>query len=318
MRTALGMVNDAPSYDDRSPQGTAAIYNRAGSTYVAFADGDPTRLFSFDGPHGYADRYLWSVLDAKLVELRATGARSLRVLDAGCGPGTWLRRLVTRAIDLGFTTIVARGFDVADTQVQAARALASDIALAPGVTLMFDVADLTAPLPEANGSVDIALCLYSVLSHLPTTSLPGISAEMARVTKGHFITTVRSVGSTPSIFVDSIEKARSFQFDHVQNRCEIELLDGRRFAMNFHLFTSAELINCFSDRFAIDELRGLDLFHSRFAPDPRWNAASLADDWPCQDDLDVLEEAYSKVPGMMERATHLLLVGHPSCPMDDQ
>ncbi len=311
MHTVARMREADPSADDHSAQTIAAVYNGAGNAYVAFADGDPDRLFSFEGPHGYADRYVWSVLEAKLTELRASGARSIRVLDAGCGPGTWLRRLVSRALDLGFTNIAARGFDVAETQIQTARVLARDIARLPGVYLTFDVGDLAAPLPEADASVDITLCLYSVLSHLPAATLPRISTEMARVTKGHFITTVRSVGSMPSIFVDSIEKARHFQHDHVRNQCKIELHDGRRFTLSFHLFTPAELERCFADCFAIEDLRGLDLFHGRFAPDPRWNPASLPSDWPCGDQLDHLEDAYAKVPGFMERATHLLLLGQP-------
>jgi hypothetical protein len=58
-------------------------------------------------------------------------------------------------------------------------------------------------------------------------SLPKISAEVARVTSGHFIITVRSVGSTPTIFVDSIEKARHFKHDNSRDQCEVELCDGR-------------------------------------------------------------------------------------------
>ena len=70
-------------------------------------------LFEFDGLHAYADRWVWTLLDKKLTDLHASGTRSVHILDAGCGPGTWLRRLVTRARALGFTTITARGFDVA-------------------------------------------------------------------------------------------------------------------------------------------------------------------------------------------------------------
>ena len=44
----------------------AAVYNQAGNEYVNYADGDPERLFCFDGPHAYADRQLWSVIEKKL------------------------------------------------------------------------------------------------------------------------------------------------------------------------------------------------------------------------------------------------------------
>ena len=106
-----------PTGDDGAVANVAAAYNQAGGDYVAYADGDPRRLFAFDGLHAYADRRVWTLLDAKLTDLRAAGASSISILDAGCGPGTWLRRLVTRAYALGFTNITARGFDVAQAQI---------------------------------------------------------------------------------------------------------------------------------------------------------------------------------------------------------
>lgn len=92
--------------------------------------------------------------------------------------------------------------------------LAKDLSGISGVDLTFDVADLTGELPEADASVDLTICLYSVLSHLPIARVPKVSAALARVTSGYFIATARSVGSTPTIFVDSIEKARHFSHDN--------------------------------------------------------------------------------------------------------
>ena len=116
------------------------------------------------------------------------------------------------------------------------------------------------------------------------------------------------MGSTPTISVDSIEKARRFQHDYSRDRCEIELSDGRHIIFNFHLFAATELRSYFADHFDIDELCGLDLFHNRFAPDPRWNPLSLAVDNQFSDGLTRLEETYATSSGFMERATHLLLV----------
>jgi SAM-dependent methyltransferase len=256
---------------DGMDSNVAAAYNQAGANYAVYADGDPTDLFAFSGLHAYSDRRIWSLLEGKLIVLRAAGTDTINILDAGCGPGTWLRRLVTRAHAMGFTHITARGFDVARAQVQRARLLARDLCGISGVNLTFDVADLADQLPEADTSVDLTLCLYSVLSHLPVASLPKISAEFARVTSGHLIITVRAVGSAPTIFIDSIEKARRFRQDNGRNRCEIELRDGRQICMNLHLFSASELRASVGDRFEIEDLRGLDLFHNRFTPDFRWN-----------------------------------------------
>ena len=295
---------------ERAAESVADIYNQAGDDYVAYADGDPTQLFAFDGLHAYADRRVWALLEAKLADLRASGASSVSLLDAGCGPGTWLRRLVTRARALGFINITARGFDIAQAQIQRARLLARTLSSLRGVNFTFDVADLTGCLPEADASVDITLCLYSVLSHLPVASLTDVSTEIARVTSGHFITTVRSIGSTPTAFVDSIERVRQLTQDHVRNRCEIQFCDGRRIAFSFHLFTASELRSYFARDFDIEDLRGLDLFHGRFAPDPRWNPALLPADDRLAGELMRLEEAYATSPEFMDRAAHLLLVAH--------
>ena len=300
--------HSVPAVDDAATDDVADIYNQAGDDYVSYADGDPSQPFAFDGMHAYADRCVWAVLEKKLTDLRASGANSVRLLDAGCGPGTWLRRLVIRAHALGFSGITARGFDIAQAQIQRARLATQNLSSLPGVNLTFDVADLADRLPEADASVDLTLCLYSALSHLPVARLPDISKEIIRVTSGYFITTVRPIGSTPTAFVDSIEKVLRLRQDHVRDRCEIDLSDGRHIAFSFHQFTAVELLGYFASGFDIEDLRGLDLFHSRFMPDPRWNPICRPGDGQLADELARLEKAYATSSEFMDRATHLLLV----------
>jgi hypothetical protein len=72
-----------PVVHDSAAADVAAAYNQAGGDYVAYADGDPMNLFEFDGPHAYADRRVWTLLDAKLTDLRASGTRSIRVVQGG-------------------------------------------------------------------------------------------------------------------------------------------------------------------------------------------------------------------------------------------
>lgn len=289
-------------------QGKSA-YDHVGSAYVAYADGNSDQLFAFEGLHAYADKRVWAALSDKLRAIRSRGATSVSILDAGCGPGTWLCRLVAHAHWLGFTDIRARGFDIAEVQIAAARKKARALARLPGVHLSIDLADLRDRLPEVDASVDLTLCLYSVLSHLPREALPAIATEFARVTRGHFITTVRAVGSTPTIYVDSLEKARSFRQDHLRDRCTVELSNGAHLEMNSHLFSARELEGCFDAVFAVEDLAGLDIFHGRFTPDRRWNPEALgARDDALAAELARLEETYAHDAHLIDRANHLLLI----------
>jgi hypothetical protein len=64
----------------------AAADNQSGADYITYADGDPAHLFAFSGLHAYADRRIWALLETKLRELRAAGASSIGILDAGWPP----------------------------------------------------------------------------------------------------------------------------------------------------------------------------------------------------------------------------------------
>lgn len=284
---------------DAAPEWVAKAYNEAVDAHGAYADGDPQHLLSFDGPHGFADGQVWSLLARKLRGLRAAGATSVNILDAGCGPGTWLRRIVHYASALGFRSITARGFDVTEAQIKAANYMARELRGIRGLQLSFDVADLRKPIPEKDRSVDITLCLDSVLNHLPRGHLPEVASEIARVTKGHFIATVRSIGSI----------ARQITLDHARDQCEIALHDGQQLALPFHLFSPSELRRTFIRYFEIEDLLGLDIFHGRFSLDRRWNPAPCSFDPRFTELLAELEDRYARHPGFMERATHLMLVG---------
>lgn len=291
--------------------GTA--YSVSGDHYLSYADGDPDRLFSFTSHFAYADARLWAVIARRLRFMRADGKEELRVLDAGCGPGTWLRRIVTEAHRLGFTRIEATGFDIAEAQIDRARELTRDVRHLPGVSLSFEMRDLTRPLAEADRSFDLTLCLYCVLNHLPQDGLPAVIDELARVTGGAFITTVRTIGSVPTAYVDSLDHTRMFRQDNQMDRFEAELLDGQHLSLPSHLFAAREFEALMKRRFVIDSLRGLDLFHSRFSPDPRWNPEGLPSDEALVRVLARLEDRFATHPAFIDRATHILLIGRPRC-----
>ena len=193
-------------------------YDRAGERYRAYADGDVEKLYEFDGQYAYGDQEIWRILGNTLNKLRARGRRELSVLDLGCGPGKWLRRTVDWAGKMGFTRITARGVDVAEAQVRRARLLSQELACHAGVSLRFEVGDIRRRMPEPDCSVDICLCLYGVLNHLPADDLPTVFGEVARVTRGKLVATVRAIGSSPTIYVDGVKSAKAYHQDNAHGR----------------------------------------------------------------------------------------------------
>ncbi len=246
-----------------------ADYDRAGERYRAYADGRLDHLYHFEGQYAFGDREIWDVIEHSLHTLRLGQVRELSVLDLGCGPGTWLRRIIDRARQMGFTKITARGIDLAERQVRHARVLSQNLASQSDVSLRFEVGDIRARLSERAASVDICLCLYGVLNHLPAEDLPALFREASRVIKGQFLATMRAIGSTPTIYVDSVRAARSYRQDNAIGQLELEFQDGRQTSFPSHLFSAAEIRALATPSLAIKELRGLDLFHGRFANDPQ-------------------------------------------------
>ncbi len=280
----------------------------AGRDYLAYADGDASRPFDFTSRYSFADREIWRRLDATLMRLYASGRRTLSLLDAGCGPGTWLRRITLRARALGFERVNAFGFDISPAMIALAKSTLGGIDdLA--VRMNFLVRDITDGPAFTDQEFDLCICLYGVLNHLPVTAHSQVAKELVRVTQDSLFVTVRAAGSLPTIYVDSLDHARAFQQDNVTDRMEIDMLNGEHIGFTSHLFTSTELDGLFRPHLTQAELFGLDVFHSRFATDSRWNPATFDGEAEFASDLDVLEYRYASDPRFINRAAHILLIG---------
>lgn len=293
-----------------SPDEAARAYDMAGRSYRDYADGDTDEVFDFSSCYSFADRQIWQRLDAVLVSMAAEGRRSVSILDVGCGPGTWLQRIIIRAGDLGFTRIAARGFDISPAMIELAAAATREAAstLAAGqVRLSIQVGDACQELQEPDHSADLCLCLYGVLNHLPPQALPGLASELVRVTARELFVTVRAAGSLPTIYVDSLDRARAFRQDNDADRMEIDLLDGRHLSFRSHLFRAADLRALFAPHVPAASLTGLDLFHSRFATDPRWNPVALTVEPVFAEQLERLERFCAADPAFIDRAAHIML-----------
>jgi SAM-dependent methyltransferase len=292
---------------DLAEAAVSTAYDEAGYRYGKYADGNARNLFQFEGRHAYGDRKIWGVIESRMLALRARGLRRLRVLDIGCGPGTWLRRVVVRAKQLGFTEVVAHGFDIADAQLHRARALSRGVAELDGVRLTFAYGDVRGKIAAPEGMCDLCLCLCGVLNHIPVAELPEVFARIGNITAAYFIATVRSVGSTPTVYVDDLGSAVRFYQDNRINRLDVEFANGRRCRFGSHLFSRAELARLAEPIFETEDIFGLDLFHGRFASDPRWNPPAGAMTARLTQELDRLEDRYCRDPGFVNHATHLLI-----------
>ena len=282
-------------------------YDRAGERYRAYADGDVNNLYEFDGQYAYGDQEIWRILGNTLNKLRARGPRELFVLDLGCGPGAWIRRIVDWAGKMVLRES-PRGVDLAETRVRRARVLSQDVASRAGVALQFDVGDIRKPMPEPDRSIDIGLCLYGVLNHLPAEDLSTVFGEVGRITKGKFVTTVRAIGSTPTIYVDGMKAAKAYHQDNVHGRLQVEFQNGSQTSSPSHLFDAAEIRTLAKPALQIEELSGLDLFHNRFVTDPDWNPTKATPDANFIHALRVLEHRFRRIPTFLDHATHLLLI----------
>jgi len=288
--------------------GAAVAYDKAGRDYITYADGNAREPFAFAGRYSFADRQVWNKIDAKLKQILRDGRRTLKVLDAGCGPGTWLRRIVMSASKLGFTKIEAHGIDISTRMVELARAAASDIGNSKA-RVAFTVADITERLPFADARFDITLCLYGVLNHIAQPGRENVAAELCRVTADTTFVTVRAVGSPPTIYVDDLYHASFYHQDNQADRMDIELVGGEHLSFPSHLFSGDELRALFKPHIAATAMVGLDVFHSRFASDPNWNPTSIVDQDMFENQLEVLERRYAADPRFLNRAAHILLVG---------
>lgn len=293
-----------------------AIYDQAGERYRAYADGNQNDLYDFSGQYGFGDYETWGVICQTLHELRLKSVRELSVVDLGCGPGTWLRRIIDKAQKMGFTNIRAHGIDLAEAQIRRARTLAHTLAAKDDVKVRFEVGDIRARMPESDGSVDLCLCLYEVLNHLPADDLPGLFREVARITRGKFLATMRGIGSAPTIYVDGVKAAKSYTQDNAQGRLEVEFFDGRHVSFASHLFSAAEIRALAAPALKIDDLSGLDLFHGRFANDPSWNPPEATPGSSLLQALRSLERRFSRDSVFIDHATHLLMVAHARAQTD--
>ncbi len=252
-----------PSLSRSSPteQGEMAIasaYNEAGYRYGRYADGSARNLFTFDGRHAYSDRKAWDLIEVEFWNCARAACEILRVLDIGCGPGTWLRRVVVRARQLGFE-ITAQGIDIADAQVNRARALSRPVG--------------------GSGWREPVLQLWRSARQVAVRKFRSVSVPVRRAESCPGAGTARCVRPAWGRRQADISSPRyapwaalrlSMSMMSLPHCVSIRTTGSTGWMWNFptaaatasqsHLFSRAELLRLASVRFELDDVCGLDLF----------------------------------------------------------
>jgi SAM-dependent methyltransferase len=296
----------------------ARAYDHVGDAYGCYADGegaeDPE---SASSRSAHADSIVWQAICKSLDELRGQGVSRLRILDAGCGPGTWLNRVVAQARSQGLD-VEAVGFDISSGQLDIARKRAAELLSRyrdngrPKVEFLQH--SLIDPLPWPKGHYHIVLCNFAVLNHLPRLALAPAISELCRVSSYRVIATLRALASPPTACIIGTEQVRELREDCARGQLAVVLRDGSKHVLTFNLYSAETLKALFASEAQVIDLRAIDLFLSRFAPDANWTEV-LVNRLPARhqvmERLKELEEPLCRLPGWIDHGTHVLIVAEP-------
>ena len=293
---------------------TARAYDRVGEAYGAYADGSAADEGSSTSRFAHADNIVWESIRETIDELRERRIERLRILDAGCGPGTWIARAAAyaRHVDLD---IDATGFDIAEGQLEIARArMAQTAAASSNTRARFVTHNLADPLPWSDREFHIVLCNYIVLNHLDRGALPGAIGELCRVANHRVIATLRAVASPVTACIIGTEHVLQYHHDRHSGELRLVLKDGSEHVLTLNLYSAESLKALFGTQATIVDLRAVDLFVSRFALDENWTA-HLASALPGRAEvlssLRDAEEQLCRDPAWLDHGTHVLVVVRP-------
>jgi ubiquinone/menaquinone biosynthesis C-methylase UbiE len=293
---------------------TARAYDQVGEAYGAYADGHAADAGFSTSRFAHADNIVWDALRETIDELRGTGVATLRILDAGCGPGTWTARVAAYARRVRLS-IDAIGFDIAEGQLEIARRRMHRAATASANSrARFVTHNLADPLPWRDHEFHIVLCNYIVLNHLDRSALPGAIGELCRVANHRVIATLRAVASPVSACIIGTEHVSQYHHDRHSGELRLVLKDGSEHILTLNLYSAESLKALFGTRARIVDLRAVDLFLNRFQLDENWTA-QLARALPGRAHvlraLREAEEQLCREPAWLDHGTHILLVAQP-------
>jgi SAM-dependent methyltransferase len=302
-------------YSQGKANNVSQAYDYVAEQYGHYADGDGMHDFSAGSDFEHADALVWGAIRTAIEEIASAGRPVLRVLDAGCGPGTWTARAAGYAIRTGISVEVV-GCDISREQLDIACRNTAHLewngSSAP--VLQFLELDLSQPLPWADGTFDLVLSNFAVLNHLSRRDLPRAVRELCRVARYRVLATLRALGSPPTACIVGLDKVQSYYFDGARQELSLALKDGSRHSLTFNLYSAEAIRELFEANATVVDLRGVNLFVARFVPQANWTKG-LVERLPARGDLmqklKELEEPLCRLPGWVDHGTHVLVVAQP-------
>lgn len=296
---------------------TVAAYNAFSDDYVSYSDGDVrNHLYDFkERQYSFADAKLWKKIKEVIAwSQKGNGKSPISVLDVGCGPGTWLLRLAD-TFSADSNTLSGVGGDKSPSMIQLANQhLSNYLTNNPGrqLDLSFSEIDLTESLPYADNQFDVSLCLYTVLNHIPISSISTAIQEMWRVTKKVNVSVVRSVLGMPTVYVCGLGKIEEYK--QTDNLLTFRHQNGYTGTLISHLFTYQEIIDAFEKVSRVKECFGLDIFMSRFFRPSAWirnTKEILPVPQPVLEQLQMWEEKVCHDPSWVDFGNHIVIITVP-------
>jgi ubiquinone/menaquinone biosynthesis C-methylase UbiE len=302
---------------------TAGAYDHVGESYTRYADGESVRGSSTSRPSAednrfaHADTAVWDTIRRAVDDLRSNGLTTVRVLDAGCGPGMWSKRVAEYAQHVGFEVSVT-GVDISKAQLDIARERSTRfldcVQRGPKPVLAFIEHDLAKPLPWPDAHFHLVLCNYVVLNHLTREAMPLAVKELCRVAGHSVVATLRAIGSPPTACIIGTEQVLQYRLDSERGQLDVTLKDGTRHRLSFNIYPAETIRSIFTPHAEVLDMRAVDLFVTRFAPDGKWTArllGELPERSAVEQKLRELETGLCRMPGWIDHGTHILIVARP-------
>jgi hypothetical protein len=158
------------------------------------------------------------------------------------------------------------------------------------------------------------MCNYVVLNHLPKSALACAIGELCRVATFRVIATVRALAGPATACIVGIDQLRDYREDCGRGKLTLVLKDGTEHLLTFNLYSADTLKALITPHATVVDLRAIDLFLNRFAPDAKWTG-NLVNCLPGRREvvnkLKEIEEALCRLPGWIDHGTHVLIVAQP-------